>query len=107
MSEGLQLSRPLIDSVMQVIGQHDAEAQKDMMVAIQYLSAITGFFVADYPGSDAEREEVLEYLNGLMRHVCDDKRRQSQQPTAASPAAAPAGRSVATDNPAVGIWKPE
>ena len=107
MSEGLQLSRQMIDNVIKVIGDHDANAQQDMMVAIQYLTAIAGYFAADYPGSDAEREELLDYLNGLMRHVCDDKRKQNQQPAQQAAPAQAAGKSVATDDPAVGIWKPE
>lgn len=108
MSEGLQLSRDMIDGVLKAIGDHDPNAQQDMMIAIQYLSAIAGFFAADFPGPDAEREEFLKYLNDLMCHVCDDRRKQNQQPAAqAATPAGTAGKSVATDDPAVGIWKPE
>jgi hypothetical protein len=107
MSEGLQLTRPMIDGVIKVIADNDANAQQDLMVAIQYLAAIAGYFAADYPGSDAEREELLDYLNGLMRHVCDDKRKQNQQPAQQAAPAGPTGKSVPTDDPAVGIWKPE
>jgi hypothetical protein len=107
MSEGLQLSKDMIDGIVKAIGEHDANAQQDMMIVVQYLAAIAGFFAAEFPGPDAEREEFLKYLNDLMQHVCNDRRKQNQQP-AQQPAAAPmAGKSVPTDDPAVGIWKPE
>lgn len=109
MSEGLQLSREMIDGVINAIGEHDANAQQDMMILIQYLAAIAGFFAADFPGPDAEREEFLKYLNDLMLHVCNDRRKQNAQPEpqAAQAQAQAAGSSVATNDPAVGIWKPE
>lgn len=107
MSEGLQLSRDMIDGVLKAIGEHDPAAQQDMMIAIQYLSAIAGFFAADFPGPDAEREEFLKYLNDLMCHVCDDRIKQNQQSAAQAVPATVTGKSVATDDPSVGIWKPE
>ena len=107
MSEGLQLSRDMIDGVLKAIGDHDPNAQQDMMIAIQYLSAIAGFFAAEFPGPDAEREEFLKYLNDLMNHVCDDRRKQNQQPAQQVEPALAAGKSEATADPAVGIWKPE
>ena len=107
MSEGLQLSRDMIDSVLKAIGDHDPNAQQDMMIAIQYLAAIAGFFAAEFPGPDAEREEFMKYLNDLMRHVCDDKREQNQPTDSQAAPSQPAGKSVATDDPAVGVWKPE
>lgn len=107
MSEGLQLSRDMIDGVLKAIGDHDPNAQQDMMIAIQYLTAIAGFFAAEFPGPDAERDEFLKYLNDLMLHVCNDRRKQDQQPAQQAAPAESAGKSVATDDPAVGIWKPE
>ena len=108
MSEGLQLSHEMIDGVVKAIAQHDANAEQDMMIVIQYLAAITGFFAADFPGPDAEREEFLKYLNDLMQHVCNDRRKQHQRQAQQSTSSqATGGKSVATDDPAVGIWKPE
>lgn len=107
MSEGLQLSKDMIDGVVKAIAAHDANAQQDMMIVIQYLAAIAGFFAAEFPGPDAEREEFLKYLNDLMQHVCNDRRKQDQQPAQQAAAPQTAGRSVATEDPAVGIWKPE
>ncbi len=107
MSEGLQLSRDMIDGVIKAITEHDKNAGQDMMIVVQYLSAITGFLAAEFPGPDAEREEFLKYLNDLMQHVCADKRKQHQEAVPQAAAAPMAGKSEPTADPAVGIWRPE
>lgn len=106
MSDGISLSQELVSNILQNIAQHDASAQQDMMVNVQYLVAIAGYLSADYPGPASERDEMLEHLHAFMKHVCDE-RAGSQQPQAAAPNAPAAGSSVETDDPAVGIWKPE
>lgn len=110
MSDGIQLSRELIDTLLQAIGKHDAKAQEDMLINLQYLCAVAGYLAADYPGPASERDELLEHLNAFMKHVCDDRAnsQQAQQaPAQAASPSVPAGSSVPTDDPAVGIWKPE
>lgn len=107
MSEGLQLSSDMMNDVINAITRHDPSAGEDMMIVVQYLTAITGFFVADFPGPDAERDEFIKYLNDLMQHVCSDRLKQRQQAPTQGAAAPVAGKSVPTDDPAVGIWKPE
>ena len=110
MSEGIQLSEEMITKLINVIGEYDAEAQKDRIVVLQYLAAINGYLSADYPGPDAEREELLEHLAEFTRHVCNERVQSKQQQTAPQQAAqpdSPKGKSVPTDDPAVGIWKPE
>jgi hypothetical protein len=109
MSDGLKLSRELIDSLLHTIGQHDAEAHEDMLVNLQYLCAVAGYLAADYPGPASERDELLEHLHAFMKHVCDD-RANKQAPAQAAPSnpgGTGQGTSVPTDDPAVGIWKPE
>lgn len=108
MADGIQLSRDLIDQLLRTIGEHDPEAQQDMLVNLQYLSAVAGYLAADYPGPASERDELLEHLHAFMKHVCDDRAAQQapDQPAAATPAPAQ-GNSVPTADPAVGIWKPE
>lgn len=111
MADSINLSQDLINNLLNVIHQHDADAQQDMLVAIQYLVAVSGYLSADYPGPANERDELLEHLHAFMKHVCDD-RAASQASKQAAPAAAPqapggSGSSVATDDPAVGIWKPD
>jgi len=110
MSGNIGLSQELITELLSSITKHDAEAKEDMMVNIQYLVAVAGYLAADFPGPDSEREELLDHLAAFMKHVCDDRVQSEGAPQAAAePAAAPvpAGKSVATDSPAVGIWKPE
>lgn len=109
MSDSIRLSQDLIDNLLRNIAEHDASAQQDMMVSIQHLVAVAGYLAADYPGSASERDELLEHLHAFMKHVCDERAGSQQQsaPTQAAAADVPAGSSVVTDDPAVGIWKPE
>jgi len=110
MSEGIKLTQELMTDLISTIGKHDSEATQDMMVNIQYLAAIAGYLCADYPGPAAEREELLEHLFAFMKHVCNERIAGMEQPQTAepeSPPSVPAGKSVPTDDPAVGIWKPE
>ena len=110
MSGNISLSQELITDLLKRIVEHDATAQEDMMVNIQYLVAVAGYLAADYPGPASERDEMLDHLHAFMKHVCDD-RAESAKPQAANEQNAapdsPAGKSVATDDPAVGVWKPE
>ena len=110
MADGIKLSRELIDALLRTIGEHDADAQQDMLVNLQYLSAVVGYLAADYPGPTSERDELLEQLQAFMKHVCDDRAGQQQAAQTQSPAAPAeiaAGKSVPTEDPAVGIWKPD
>ena len=108
--EGLKLTQELISDLLNTIKDHDPEGATDMMINIQYLVAVAGYFCADYPGPAAERDELLQHLSAFMKHVCDDRANSQQQQQAPQQQAAPdvpKGNSVATDDPAVGIWKPE
>ena len=110
MSDSISLSQDLINNLLQNIAQHDPNAQQDMMVNIQYLVAVAGYLSADYPGPASERDELLDHLHAFMKHVCDDRANSKQQASAQTAQCSPdvpAGKSVETDDPAVGIWKPE
>lgn len=110
MADGINLTRDFIESMLHTIARHDADAQQDMMVNLQYLCAVAGYLAADYPGPANERDELLEHLHALMKHVCDDRAAKPQPQPQAAPAANPAsaaGKSVATADPAVGIWMPD
>ncbi|MDH5370328.1 MAG: hypothetical protein OEW99_09905 [Gammaproteobacteria bacterium] len=108
MSNDITLSDQLIDNLYGVICQHDESAKQNMMVALQYFAAVSGYMLGDYPGSDDEREELIDQLSAFTKNVSGDRASQqkTQQP-AQEEATAPVGSSVATDDPAVGIWKPE
>jgi len=114
MSEAIKLSQELINDLLAAIVKHDSEGSENMIVNIQYLVGVAGYLCADYPGQVSERDQMLEHLGGFMKHVCDDRAAGLQQTTpeqqSAEPEVAPdvpAGKSEATDDPAVGIWRPE
>jgi len=107
MSNDITLSDQLIDNLYGVICQHDESAKENMMVALQYFAAVSGYMLGDYPGSDDEREELIDQLAGFTKHVSGDRAKSQQAQPEQQEAPAVAGKSVATDDPAVGIWKPE
>lgn len=108
MSEGIHLSEELVSNIFQAIAAHDAAAEEDMTLGLQYLSAITGYLSAGFPGNDHERNELLNQLAAFTRHVCDEQvAARKQEPQAATEQATAKGRSVETDDPAMGIWTPE
>ena len=110
MSNDITLSDQLIDNLYGVICQHDESAKQNMMVALQYFAAVSGYMLGDYPGSDDEREELIDQLAAFTKNVSGDRANQQktqQQPAQQEQAPAVAGKSVATEDPAVGIWKPE
>jgi len=108
MSNDITLSDELIDNLYGVVCQHDESAKENMMVALQYFAAVSGYMLGDFPGSDDEREELIEQLAAFTKNVSGDRvKSQKAQKQSKSEAPAVAGKSVATDDPAVGIWTPE
>ena len=111
MSNDITLSDQLIDNLYGVICQHDESAKQNMMVALQYFAAVSGYMLGDYPGSDDEREELIDQLAAFTKNVSGDRAKgqkaQQQAQTEQQEAPAVAGKSEATADPAVGIWKPE
>lgn len=110
MSNDITLSDQLIDNLYGVICQHDESAKQNMMVALQYFAAVSGYMLGDYPGSNEEREELIDQLAAFTKNVSGDRANQQQaqeQQQAQQEPPAVAGKSVETEDPAVGIWKPE
>ena len=109
MSNDITLSDQLIDNLYGVICQHDESAKQNMMVALQYFAAVSGYMLGDYPGSDEEREELIDQLAAFTKNVSGDRAQsqKAQEQAQTEQKEAPVGKSVETDNPAVGIWKPE
>lgn len=108
MSNQIQLSTELLNNIFTVIAKHDKAVEEDLMVGLQYLSAAIGYFSAEYPGTEADRNELLEQLAAFTKQVADDRAKSTQQPASLQSAQVemPKGKSTATDDPAVGIWKP-
>jgi len=108
--DSLKLNDELINNLVSVIVQHDERTRDDMMLGLQYLSAVTGYIAASYPGPDGERAELLQHLSQFSANVAEDRasRLQSQttQNDQGNAAQAAPGQSTQTDDPAIGIWKP-
>lgn len=110
MSNDITLSDQLIDNLYGVICQHDESAKENMMVALQYFAAVSGYMLGDYPGSNEEREELIDQLAAFTKNVSGDRAKSQKAEPKAQPeqeSAPAAGKSEATADPAVGIWKPE
>ena len=108
--DSLQIHDDLISGLLDVVIKHDSRAEADMMLGLQYLAAVIGYIAASYPGPAAERDALLEHLAAFTKHVSDDRAaslQPQQQPQAQQPQQSVAGHSEATDDPAIGIWKPE
>ncbi|AKJ95898.1 MULTISPECIES: hypothetical protein [Thioalkalivibrio] len=91
MSDTLQLSGELIQKVQDLLTEVDPKAQQPI-VAVQYLSAITGFMVAQMPESVNERKEYLKQLSEFTESVFVDV--ESRKQTAPPP------------QDASGVWRP-
>lgn len=113
MSKQIQLSTELLNNIFEAIAKHDKAVEEDLMVGLQYLSAIIGYFSAEYPGTDKDRNDLLAQLAAFAVDVASDRAQSMQNkstPQAANDSAQvemSKGKSVATDDPAVGIWKPQ
>lgn len=109
MSKQIQLSSELLNNIFAALSRHDKAVEEDLMVGLQYLSAIIGYFAAEYPGTEKDRNDLLAQLAAFSVDVANDRAQSMQQtaPTAQSAKVEMAkGKSVKTDDPAVGIWKP-
>ena len=67
----LQLSEELINDVFSALAKHDSRAE-DPGIAVQYLSALTGYIVANMGFEVEEKREFLQQLAGFSMHVFDD-----------------------------------
>ena len=110
MSKEIQLSTELINNIFGAIAQHDKGVEEDLMVGLQYLSAVIGYFSAEYPGTDKDRHDLLAQLAAFAVSVGDDRAQsmpaQQQAANDSATVEMSKGKSIATDDPAVGIWKP-
>ncbi len=105
MSNQIQLSSELLNNLFAAIAKHDKAVEEDLMVGLQYLSAVIGYFSAEYPGTEADRNELLDQLAAFTKQVADDRAKSAQQQAEPQTETAK-GKSTPTDDPAVGIWKP-
>ena len=110
MSKEIQLSTELINNIFAAVSKHDKGVEEDLMVGLQYLSAVIGYFSAEYPGTEQDRHDLLAQLAAFAVSVGDDRAKtlaEPQQPANDSANVEMSkGKSAPTDDPAVGIWKP-
>lgn len=92
----INLSRELVQKLMRILNEHDAQCQ-DTLISAQYLAAVTGLLVGSLERPSSEKEELLSEINAFSGHVMNDVINQAQQ-RPAPPAADP--------SKAFGIWKP-
>jgi len=91
----IQLSEELLIDVQKLLTQHD-EAAKDMGVAVQYMSAMTGLLLANFKSYDTdEKKELLSKLYNFAEHVMTDNIAEEQKQA-----------SQGTNDEAFGVWKP-
>jgi len=91
MSGGIQLSGELISAVKEVLVQHDASAEDDLM-SMQYLCAIIGYVLAQQTSPGLDKRAFLNDITTFMGQVLDqvEADMKPQQPS----------------QEAFGIWKP-
>ncbi len=109
MSKQIQLSSELLNNIFAAVAKHDKAVEEDLMVGMQYLSAVIGYFSAEYPGTEKDRNDLLAQLAAFSVDVANDRAKSMQQEQPAQPSAnveMAKGKSTKTDDPAVGIWKP-
>ncbi len=91
MSGGIQLSGELIQGVKEILVQHDAAADNDLMT-LQYLSAIIGYVLAHQTSPGLDKRGFLNDLSTFMEQVLEQVE-ADMRPSQPS-------------QEAFGIWKP-
>jgi len=94
----IQLSQDLMNGIQQVLEQHDPNT-RDAGIGIQYLSAMVGVLVAQYPGDAERRREVMRQLLEFTERVFEDHLQDQANPSPANDDS-PYG-------PGFGIWRPK
>lgn len=101
----IQLSDALLDDLQRVVARYEPDAEADAGITVQYLAAVMGYMLAEFPGEPAQRREFLEHLHGLANHVLED-REQSAAKAESAGSDGPKGRiEPSADDPAMGIWR--
>lgn len=113
--QGIQLSEPLINDVVDAISKHAPGSKDNIGITLQYMGAVMGYLSAQFPGSDGERHDWLEQLNGFIVHVSDEHAEEKQKDSAGginvqqpqqAASNAPSGKCEPdSDNSAAGVWR--
>ena len=88
MSGGIQLSSEMISDIKAAVVKNDPAASNDLYF-MQYLSAITGYVLAQQTDSDIDKKGLLNDLSHFMGQVLDQVEQDMKPP-----------------EDAFGVWKP-
>ncbi len=88
MSGGIQLSSEMISDIKAVVMKNDPAADNDLYF-MQYLSAITGYVLAQQDQPDMDKKGLLGDLSHFMGQVLDQVEQDMKPP-----------------EDAFGVWKP-
>lgn len=88
MSGGIQLSSEMISDIKSAVTKHDPAADNDMYF-MQYLTAVTGFVLANQDEPGVDKKALLGDLSHFMGQVLDQVE-QDNKPA----------------EDAFGVWKP-
>lgn len=88
MSGGIQLSSEMISDIKAVVMKNDPAADNDLYF-MQYLSAITGYVLAQQEQPDLDKKGLLGDLSHFMGQVLDQVEQDMKPP-----------------EDAFGVWKP-
>ncbi len=94
----IQITDKLMNSIMDVIVDHDKEAI-DAGIGAQYMSALIGYMVARYPSTNTQKKEIMSHLAQFSEHVMLDN--IADDASTDKPDAEPA------QEESFGVWKPE
>jgi len=103
--KSIQLSDALLDELQGVIARYEPEAKGDAGITVQYLAAVVGYMIAQFPAAPAERREFLEQLGGLSQHVLDDCEQNAAEQQDQPGGGAEGHIEPSADDPAMGIWR--
>lgn len=88
MSGGIQLSSEMISDIKAVVVKNDPAAENDLYF-MQYLSAVTGYVLAQQDDSGLDKKSMLNDLGQFMGQVLDQVEQDMKPP-----------------EDAFGVWKP-
>lgn len=70
MSDGIQLSGELITGIKNLLVEHDATAENDL-ITMQYLCAISGYILAHQMSPGLDKKGLLNDLTAFMGQVVE------------------------------------
>lgn len=86
----INLSDELLNEIQSILEKYD-EANQDIGISVQYMAAILGYLVGQFPGGLQKQQEILAHLYQFAEHVLSENQPRQEAP----------------QEQAFGVWKPE